>query len=216
MEVSLGQTLDIGDIVSTIADTMSATGLGQVLFSRTRLEVLQQLCRPGNPELHLREIERRTGLDSRGLLRELHQLREAGILTSRRVGRQVMYAMNQSCPVYPELNMLLAKTVGLADVVRDALTPLAQQVELAYVYGSLATGEARAESDVDLMIVGQVSMRDLATPLRQAGERLGREVNATLFAPSAYRRELRVPDSFVARVHRGPRMILLGEDRDAG
>jgi len=195
---------------------MSALGLAGALFSRTRLAVLRELCRPGSPELHLREIERRTGLDSRGLLRELHQLREAGILTSRRVGRQVMYAMNPDCAIYPELNMLLAKTAGLADVVRDALIPLAQQIEFAYVYGSSATGEASAESDVDLMVVGQVSLRDLATPLRRAGELLGREVNATLYAPGAYQRELRVQDSFVARVHSGPRFNLLREDRDAG
>lgn len=195
---------------------MSARGLGEVLFSRTRLEVLRELCQPGNPELHLREIERRTGLDSRGLLRELHQLREAGILTSRRVGRQVMYAMNPNCPVYPELTMLVTKTVGLADVVRDMLEPLADRIELAYIYGSFATGEAKADSDVDLMIVGHVTLRDLATPLRQAGERLGREVNATLYAPDAYGRELHVKDSFVSRVHRGPRLILLEENRDAG
>lgn len=119
-----------------------------------------------------------------------------------------MYAMNPSCSVWPELTMLITKTVGIADVIREELAPLADRIELAYVYGSFAAGEADTESDVDVMVVGDVGIRDLATPLRHAGERLAREVNATVYSPQAHRDELGRQGSFVARAHTGPRIPL--------
>lgn len=191
---------------------MSTKALAEALFSRTRLAVLRELCRPGDPELHLREIARRAGLDSRGIMRELHRLEQVGILKSRKAGRQLMYVMDRNCTVYPELTMLIAKTVGIADVVREALAPLADRIDLAYIYGSVASGQAEAESDVDVMIVGGVTLRDLATPLRRAGEQLARDVNATVYSPQVYRDELALQDSFVSRAHKGPRIKLFGDN----
>jgi len=194
---------------------MSTQALAEALFPRTRLAVLRELCRPGDPELHVREIARRTGFDSRGIMRELRRLEQVGILKSRRAGRQLMYAMNPSCTVYPELTMLVAKTVGIAHVVREELLPLADGIEMAYIYGSVASGEAQAESDVDVMVVGEVSLRELARPLRRAGERLAREVNVTAYSPQAYHDELATRDSFVLRAHNGPRIPILGAHDDA-
>ncbi len=78
--------------------------------------------------------------------------------------------------------------------------------------GSLASGEARADSDIDLMIVGTVGLRELSSPLREAGRRLNREINPTLYTESAYKEELAEVDSFVARVHHGLRIDVLGGD----
>ncbi len=139
-------------------------------------------------------------------MRELHRLEGVGILKSRRIGRQVLYAMNPRCSVCPELTMLITKTVGIVDLVREELAPLADRIELAYIYGSFAAGGADTGSDVDVMVVGDVGMRALATPLRRMGEKLAREVNATVYSPEAYRDELGRQGSFVARVHGGPRI----------
>jgi predicted nucleotidyltransferase len=146
-------------------------------------------------------------------MRELHSLREAGILVSRDVGRQVIYRLNPECPIVEELRSIVRKTVGLAGVLRAALEPLADRIDLAFVYGSHASGEARPDSDVDLMVVGAVSLRELSSPLREAGRRLQREINPTLYTPEDYQQELNTNDSFVARVHAGPRIALLGGER---
>ncbi len=190
---------------------MSAEGLGEALFPRTRLAVLRELVREGERGLHLRELERRTGLNSRGILRELRALRDAGILLSRKTGNQISYRLNPDCPIYQELRMLILKTVGIADVLRDCLAPYAEHIRSAYVYGSLASGEAGWDSDVDLMIVGEVDLAGISTALRKAARTLGREVNPTLYRPEEYEAQLKDPHSFVSQVHRGPRVDVLPE-----
>lgn len=190
---------------------MSAKSLAEALFPRTRSNVLKHLFM-NDEGLHLRELERRTGVNSRHLVRELHSLRAAGILLSKQVGNQVIYRLNPECPIYDELRSMVRKTVGLADVLREALEPLADRIELAYVYGSHARGEERADSDVDLMVVGEVSLRQLSPLLRAADRTVRREVSPTLYRPDEYAEALEDENSFVRRIHDGSRMDLIGGD----
>jgi predicted nucleotidyltransferase len=143
-------------------------------------------------------------------MRELHALRDAGILVSRDVGRQVVYRLNPDCPIVDELRSIIRKTVGLAGVLQAALEPFAERIVQAYVYGSHARGDERVDSDVDLMMVGSVSLRELSSALREAGRSLRRTINPTLYTVEAYKKELKARDSFVSRVHHGPRLDLLG------
>jgi len=189
---------------------MPTKRLIEALFPRTRIAVLSALEDGENEGLHLREIARRTGLNSKTVMRELHSLRSAGVLVSHDVGRQVIYRLNPDCPVYGELRSILRKTVGLVNALRLALEPLSDRIEQAYVYGSHAQGEERVDSDVDLMIVGTVTLRELSSPLREAGRSLHRVINPTLYTSEAYAEELEKDDSFVTRVHNGKRLNLIG------
>ena len=201
---------DIVDNMSTIVDNMSATGLAESLFPRTRSAIFQHLFR--NEEgLHLRELERRSGVNSRHLMRELHSLRAAGILVSKKVGNQVIYRLNPNCPIYDDLRSIIRKTVGLADTLREELQPFASRIERAYIYGSQASGDARPDSDIDLMIVGDVSLREISSAIRSAGRILGCVVNPMIYTEVEYHEELETDDSFVHRVHNGSRIDLLGE-----
>ena len=146
-------------------------------------------------------------------MRELHALRDAGILTSRDVGRQVIYRFDPVCPISEELRAIIRKTLGIGGTVRAVLEPLASRIDQAYIYGSVARGEERVESDVDLMVVGSVSLRELSSPVRRAARSLRRDVKPTLYTREDYQRELKDKDSFVSRVHRGRRMDLLGGAR---
>jgi predicted nucleotidyltransferase len=189
---------------------MPTTSLTEALFPRSRSAVLSALTTAGDEGLHLREVARRTELNSKTVMRELHALRDAGILVSRDVGRQVVYRLNPDCPIVDELRSIIRKTAGLAGVLQAALAPFAERIVQAYVYGSHARGEERVDSDVDLMIVGSVSLRELSSALREAGRSLRRTINPTLYTVEAYKKELKARDSFVSRVHHGPRLDLLG------
>lgn len=187
--------------------------LAEALFPGSRAAILAVLDSAGDEGLHLREVTRRTSLNSKTVMRELHSLRGAGVLTSRDVGRQVIYRLDPSCPIAPELRAIIRKTVGIAGILRAALEPLSARIEHAYIYGSIARGEERADSDIDLMVVGAVSLRELSSPVREAGRSLLRAVKPTLYTREEYRRELKDKDSFVSRVHRGARIDLLGGPR---
>jgi len=192
---------------------MPTKRLAETLFPKARLAVISQLTQSGDTGLHLREIARRAGLNSKTVMRELHAMRDAGILTAGRVGRQVIYRLNPDCPIYEELRSIIRKTIGLAGVLQEVLAPLSEHIELAYVYGSHASGEESAQSDVDLMIVGEVSLREVSTPLRRAGQILKRQVSPTLYCTEEYKVALAEKNSFVKRVHDGPRIEIIGRDR---
>jgi len=188
---------------------MSPPQMAPTLFPAARLAVLRWLA-DTEDGLHLRELERRSGLNKHGLARELHALRSAGILVSTQTGNQIVYRLNPECPIYDELRSIIRKTVGLAGVLREALEPFVDRIDLAYVYGSFARGEVRPDSDVDLMIVGAVSLREVSSAIRAAGRTLRRVINPTSYTPDDYAVELRAEDSFVNRVHNGPRIHVIG------
>ena len=98
-------------------------------------------------------------------------------------------------------------------MLKDALAPLSDRIDLAYVYGSHASGEESAESDVDLMIVGEVSLREASPSLRGAREILRRQINPTLYRAEEYKAALEKEGSFFQRVHEGPRIDIIGSDR---
>lgn len=185
------------------------------LFSYTRAKLLGELLRASGEGRYLRELARLTGLNVNGVRRELMNLESAGIVVSERIGRQVNYRLNERCPIYLELKMMIVKTVGLADALREALAPLAGRVKLAYLYGSFAGGTAGPDSDVDLMVVGEVSLREVSSALMEAGRKLGRELNPTVFPEGEYAEALAEGEGFVHDVHFGPRVMLLGEIDDA-
>jgi predicted nucleotidyltransferase len=102
------------------------------------------------------------------LQREVARLAEAGILETRQGANRTYYRPNADCPLLPELTGLVAKTVGVADVLRRALAPAAKEIAWAIVYGSLARGEEVAESDIDLLVIGNVKLAELARQLKSA------------------------------------------------
>jgi predicted nucleotidyltransferase len=157
------------------------------------------------------ELAHRLGVPSSSLQRELHDLSEAGILKTSRQGRMVYYQANRDSPVFPDLRGLLLKTAGLVDVLAEALKPVAAKVATAFVYGSIAAGSDEADSDIDLMVVGQVSPQDLALPLRRARESLGREINPTVYTPAEFERKHAASDPFLIQVLDRPKLVVLGK-----
>jgi DNA-binding transcriptional ArsR family regulator len=186
------------------------------LFPRTRQGILAATLVQPEKVWYVSELARRMGVPSSSLQRELHELTHAGILKSHRQGRMVYYQANLDSPFFPELRGLLLKTAGLVDVLRDALKPVTAKIALAFVYGSIANSQERSESDVDLMVIGNISPADLALPLRPAREQLGREINPTVYSITEFKRKRDAKDHFLSQVLTGPKMIVLGSESDLG
>ncbi len=190
---------------------MSTNELASALFSRTRAGILAVLALAPEQELHVREVARRSGLDPSGVMRELRLLERHGILAARRVGRQKLYRMNLDSPVYAELTSILRKSAGLADQIRTALRPLEEQIELAYIYGSMASGKIHPHSDVDLMVVGTASSMELAGALDATSRALRREVHASVYSHAEYWRKVGLGRGFPFTAHSGPKILVLGK-----
>jgi predicted nucleotidyltransferase len=190
---------------------MSKKGLISSLFSRTKTLVLKELVLSADTPVHLRELARRTGLDASGIQRELRKLTESGIVLVQSIGNQKGYTLNRRCPIHGELRMILLKTAGLADELNRALHPLVSGIRKAYVYGSVASGEDTSESDVDLMVIGDVSLRDVVRVVSKPGRKLGRVINPIVMRPAEYRKRMAEADSFVRQVEAGPKIMLMGD-----
>lgn len=190
------------------------SSLANHLLGQTRAATLGALLLHPDSSLHVRELARLTGASPGSLHRELRVLADLGLLLRQEVGRQVHYRANTASPVFGELAGLLRKTAGLADVLREALLPLAKKVQVAFVYGSMAAGTERAGSDVDLMVLGTASFADLAKALAAAQATLRREVNPTVMTPREFGRRLAAGDGFARSVAKGARLWLIGGEDD--
>ena len=164
----------------------------------------------------MREIARVTGKAPGTLLRELDRLAAAGILLRKSVGNQVQFQANAACPIYDDLRNILKKTAGVADVLRAALEPLAARIRSAFVYGSIARGDERAGSDVDVMVVGDAKFADVVLALAPAGQVLRREVNPNVYPPDEFAARLAAGEPFLERVMADRKILLIGDEDDLG
>jgi predicted nucleotidyltransferase len=164
----------------------------------------------------VREIARAIGKAPGTLLRELNALAAAGVLLRKPVGNQVHFQANPDCPIYEELRSILKKTVGVADVLREALAPLRDRIRAAFVYGSVARGDERSRSDLDVMVVGEASFGDVVAALAPAQESLRREVNPNVYPALEFRKKLAARDPFLKRVLAGHKIYIVGGEDDLG
>lgn len=187
------------------------TTLAELLFpNQYRRNVLALLLMQPDQKVHMRELARQTHAAPGTLKKELDALCHVGLLTSERVGNQVQFQANQGHPVFAELQALIRKTTGLADVLRQALQPLGEQVALAFVFGSMASGSAHAGSDVDLLVVGSASFAQVVEATYAAQTQLGREINPKVMTPAEWARQRTEGHPFVQELLAKPRILLTG------
>jgi predicted nucleotidyltransferase len=165
-----------------------------------------------NPEKEYfpRQLERLSGIFVGNLQKELVKIEQAGLLQSRRLGKLKLYKLNLRHPLYPELKGLVAKTIGLEETIRGALAEV-EGVKAACLYGSFARGEARASSDVDILIVGKVNEKPLIKTVKALEGRLQREINYSLYTEGEWKARKTAKDPFIMEVLKQPRIQLLGE-----
>ena len=189
------------------------TNPAMLLFPASyRRRVLCLLLLHPERALHVREIARLTGTTPGTLNKELTRLHSAGLLSRERVGNQVRYAANRASPIHAELAGILRKTIGLADVLADALAPMAPTISAAFVFGSMARASETSGSDVDVMLIGPLTFGDAVRQLYPAQTMLGREINPKVFGAEEWRARLKAKDPFISEVLAQPKIFLIGND----
>jgi len=196
----------------TINPTES-TSLADALFPKVRQRILTVLFGAPDRSFYANELIALAASGTGAVQRELASLSESGLLTVNKQGNQKHYQANANAPVFAELRSLVLKTMGLADVLRQALSPLAAQIDFAFVYGSVARQQDTAQSDVDVMIVSaNLGYGEVFGALEDAAVSLGRKVNPTLYTPSDWAKRLAQDSAFVSRVVQQPKIWLIGTE----
>jgi predicted nucleotidyltransferase len=186
--------------------------LASALFTRTQQRVLSLIFGQPDRTFFQQELIDQAGSGSGAVRRELDRLTESGLVTIDRVGAQKHYRANRSAPIFEELRGIVTKTVALTDPLREALRPLKKHIRLALVYGSVARGVDRAQSDIDLLVVADdLPLERLFAKLEPTEKKLGRKVNPTSYTAAEYARRRKDANPFLRKVLAGQHILLMGD-----
>ena len=186
----------------------------ELLFKDYRRRVLGLLLLHPESAYHVREIARLTGTVAGTLHKELSKLAEVGLLQKLMQGNQVLYQANRQSLIFEELASILRKTSGIAEVLAGALKPHLQQIECALVFGSIASGKATAASDIDVLIVGNLSFGDAVKALYPVQDVLAREINPKLYTLNEWRQAQQENTVFVQELLTKPHIKIIGDMDD--
>src|SRR5438552_1764472 len=205
----------IGKTEQSFGNTKQMGTLTALISSNVKAEVFRLLFGLDGGPLHLREIERRSGLAGATVQQELKRLTRLGVIEAQPDGNRTYYVAREDHPLYPEIRGLVLKTSGLADLLRNALQK-EKNIGIAFVFGSFAHSRERAHSDVDLVVIGGVGLRQLMKLLSGVSEKIGREINPHVFTPAEFRRRKGIGDHFVRSVLAEPRIFIIGDEHELG
>jgi len=194
---------------------MKELSLAGALFSDVQQRVLALIF--GHPErsFYTNEIVRKADSGTGAVMRELSRLQHSGLVKVERIGNQKHYRANPESPIFEELRSLVLKTVGLIEPLREALQPYAKRIRAAFIFGSVAKGKDTAQSDIDLMVIGdKLTYSDLYTALQDAEQVLGRPVKPNFLSTLDWQRKLGQENSFVTAITSGPKIFVIGSESD--
>jgi predicted nucleotidyltransferase len=183
----------------------------ELMFGAYRRKLLGLLLMRPDERYHVRELARMSEAPVGSIHRELKTMAEAGLLIRDQVGNQVFYQADQSCPIYEELASIFRKTSGLASLVRDHLDEISDRIDFAVVFGSMASGRQNSESDLDMLILGDIELIDVVRALSPLGQTLRREINPVVMTGDHFSAQLKKKDLFTRRVIDEPKIVVIGD-----
>jgi uncharacterized protein len=186
--------------------------LETIFGSKLRVKVLGWLYTHPDERYFVRQLTGLLGEDSTNVSRELMRLDKAGILVSAKEGKQKYYQANRKSPVYDELHGLIVKTTGVVDVLRLALAPYTGCIKVAFIFGSIASGNETKTSDIDIMVVGAISFGDVVSLLSSSEEKLGREINPVVYPIAEFKQKVRDNQHFVKAMIDSEKLFLIGDE----
>lgn len=190
------------------------SNLGLLFLSELRAEVLCRLYGPNRKKFYLSQLVAETKYVSRSIEEELTKLKTLELIVATRDGNRVYYTANEQHPLFPDLRNIVMKSTGLRDILASALPN--DSIQVAFVFGSIAQGTERAESDIDLMVIGSISNLELASRLGAIADQVGRVINPHVFDSSEIEERLARRDHFLTSVINQPKLFVIGNEHNLG
>jgi predicted nucleotidyltransferase len=185
--------------------------LQKLFSSRVRVEILSTFLMNPERERYVREVARITGEDYKNVSRELRNLEEIGLLSSRNEGNLKFFGLNKGFVIYGELKSIFMKTKGAVGVLKEAVSR-GRDIDYAFIYGSFAMETERAASDIDVMVIGGISLEGVLALLRGPEEILSREINVSLYDLQEIQKRVKDNDPFIREVLGGSKIMLRGDE----
>lgn len=190
--------------------------IANALFSKTQQQLFGLLFGHPDRTFFLRELIDEAGMGRGTVQREMEKLAASDLVLVKKIGNQKHYQANKDSPVFAELVSLLRKTSGIVDVLAHALAPIEDKVDIALMFGSMASGKASASSDVDLLVIGDVGFADVAKAIYPVQDTLQREINPKVYTQKEWKRLLAKKDGFAKEVMKQPKLFIKGAKDELG
>jgi predicted nucleotidyltransferase len=192
-----------------------AMSLSNALFSKVQQRVLALIFTHPERSFYASEIVRNVRSGVGAVARELSKLERSGLVSVERIGNQKHYRANPDAPIFEELRGLVEKTVGLAEPIRRSLEPYADAITAAFIYGSVAEQADTADSDIDLMVIGDdLNLSDLYAAAQRAENKLRRKVNPLFLSPKDWQRKASDRGSVLNKISSSPKIFVIGSEKD--
>jgi predicted nucleotidyltransferase len=195
-----------------MGNNLNYNSISDSLFSKTRQSVLALLYGNTDRSFYTRQVLDTVKIGRGTVQRELQNLTESGIIIREVRGNQVHYQANNKSPIFNELKSIVRKTFGVADVIREALAPFANNIKAAFIFGSIARSSDDRKSDIDVMIIGEITFDDAVSSVMKAQEVLRREVNPVVYPVEEFKKRLKEKQGFVMEVMRGEKIFVIGDE----
>ncbi|MBD3237779.1 MAG: hypothetical protein GF330_13835 [Candidatus Eisenbacteria bacterium] len=186
--------------------------LTHLFASRSLTDVLGVLLLHPDRELYQRELAGEAGCTVLQAQRALRRIEKARLLIKRRSGNRVYYRIAEQHPGFEDLRSLWAQSIGLASLLRAALRPLRDRITAAFIFGPVAAGADTASGDVDILLIGDVSLRQFSRIRTSAGRQIGRDLSTLIYSPAQFRAKARRGTRFVRELLAGPKIWLVGSE----
>jgi len=186
--------------------------LNEIVSSKARSEFFRILFGIDSNEYYLREIERLSRLAIGTIKQEADKLEKIGLIRMRRDGNRTYYSANKEHPLYTTIQTMVLKTSGLSDIIRQSLS--IDGIEIAFIFGSIAAGSEKHNSDIDLFIIGDISLRSLSKLLKEPVQRIGREINPHIMTREEFVRRKNEKEHFVTTILESPKLMIKGNENE--
>ena len=187
--------------------------INKLFSSKTRVEVLKLFLFNSQDSFYQRQISAITHQHIRGVQREVIKLESIGLIEKSIQGNRIYYKANKKCPIFEQLKMILFKSVGIAEVLKENLKKR-DNIKIAFIYGSYAKGGENLLSDIDLMVVGSITLKELSSILSKPKRELTREINYAVFPQQEFIERIRDKDHFLNTVLRDKKIFIVGNKNE--
>lgn len=185
----------------------------KLFSSKTRVEVLKLFLFNSQDSFYQRQISAITHQPIRGVQREVIKLESIGLIEKSIQGNRIYYKANKKCPIFEQLKIILFKSVGIAEVLEKNLKKR-NNIKIAFIYGSYAKGQENLLSDIDLMVIGSITSRELSGILSKPKRELTREINYAVFPHQEFIERIRNKDHFLNTVLKGKKIFIVGNKNE--
>ncbi|MFW5887366.1 MAG: nucleotidyltransferase domain-containing protein [Bacteriovoracia bacterium] len=183
--------------------------LEHIITSKARTQIFILLFQE-EKEFYLRQMQRETDLTINAIKTEITNLLKLDLIIKRIDGNRTYYKANTNHPIYPEIKSIVEKTEGIQQIIKESLKDL--PIKIAFIFGSIAKGSAKSHSDIDLLIIGQTSLRKLSSKLTPLQEKLGREINPHIYTVADFQKQLKTKNHFVNAIQKTQKKYIIGSD----